>query len=659
MATLEQLERALVNADKAGDADAARKLAAVITRARQDSSNRIPGTDVPGTSAQAPEPSALEKVAGVGEAALTALTGATTGTVGMLAGGGAEVARQVAGVIQDPQGYRPTQSVEQAAMSGAQALTYAPRTQPGQDYVNDVVIPAGNAMMPLAGLAGTLPASAGAARAAVRPAAQITAAAVPRAVQAVRQGAGALAERVLPDVMQPTTRAPSAGTMGSVGAAGTEMAAQRTATANSLPVPIKLTSGQATRDFEQLRFEKETAKDPARGAPLRERGEQQNAAILQNFDAWLDATGAEAPDVVAAGRAVNSALVERAARDKAQVRAAYKAADKAGEMADPVPTNAITLALNESRSAESTAPVLTAARKELVRLGGATESADGALVSAEMTLNNAEQLRKFVNKVTGVDPTNQKFAIDLKKAIDASTEGAGGEIYAKARALRAKYAETYENRAVVADLLANRRGMADPKVSVDRVFQRSILQGSPDDVQFLRRVLQTGGDSGKQAWRELQGSTMNHIRNEATRGATTDQRGNPVISPAGLNKVVQQLDKDGRLTLVFGKNGAQQLRDINEISKFVNTAPPGAINTSNTASVLLQALAEAGGFGAMTGIPVPVLSLVRAAVGHSKDRRLQQRVMRALNNEAERQTRSTRTRPVPVPSAPPVSPTVH
>ena len=49
---------------------------------------------------------------------------------------------------------------------------------------------------------------------------------------------------------------PTPGTMGSVGAAGTDMATMRRQAAESLPVPIKLTKGQAERSFEQQRFER-------------------------------------------------------------------------------------------------------------------------------------------------------------------------------------------------------------------------------------------------------------------------------------------------------------------------------------------------------------------------------------------------------------------
>ena len=79
MATLQELERALVNADKAGDTDAARKLAAVIAKARQDPANLIPETQV--ILEKKPEPTLGEKIIGQAE------TGAalTTGLVGGVA----------------------------------------------------------------------------------------------------------------------------------------------------------------------------------------------------------------------------------------------------------------------------------------------------------------------------------------------------------------------------------------------------------------------------------------------------------------------------------------------------------------------------------------------------------------------------------------------
>src|SRR5258708_17238021 len=99
------------------------------------------------------------------------------------------------------------------------------------------------------------------------------------------------------------------------------------------------------------------------------------------------------------------------------------------------------------------------------------------------------------------------------------------------------------------------------------------MKGSLEDVRALRRTLQTGGDQGKQAWKELQGATIQHLKDEITKNVATDIKGNKVVSPARLDRLVTELDKDGKLDFVFGKRGAQQIRDVNDIAKDVFTAP--------------------------------------------------------------------------------------
>ena len=608
---------------------------------------RLPGQQTPSATKA---PGLLDKAIGTGEAALSAITGATGGALGMIGGalGGA------AGAIASGEfGTKAAaDKIEQAAAEGMQALTYAPRTQSGQDQaaavgdvMNRVGIPAAGAAMGLRAPAGAMGAGVQAVRI---PAAAVLDRAATAVPAAVRELPGRVAAAVRPGEPVPTP-----GTLGSVGAAGADMATQRTIAAQSLPVPVRLTTGQATRNFEQLRFEGETAKDPRTGAPLREFADKQRADLLANFDRFVDLTGAEAPDVVAAGRSVTGALTKSAARDKTEIRAAYKAAEKAGELSAPVELRTLVDYLNESAPDAATAPLLITARQWAVKLGIARDDG-GRLVAnaaetmpgdslmntrpaAGVTLKTAETYRQAINRATDFEPTNIRQATIIKGLIDQATENQGGDLYRGARALRRKFAEKYEDRAIIADLISNRKGMADPKVAVDKVFQRSILQGSPDDVLFLRRTLQGGGPDGMQAWREMQGATLRHIRDEATRGVGSDQRGNPLISPAGLDRAVQSLDKNGRLTILFGKQGAQQLRDIADIAKVVNTVPPGSINTSNTASVLLAALTEAGVTGSMTGLPVPVLSGLRAIALQVKDRRIQQRVQAAIKNETLRQ----------------------
>lgn len=563
-------------------------------------------------------------IVGAGEAGLNVITGATGGAIGLAGGAAKGIVESISdGTFGTKQGVR---NAEKAAAEGAESLTYQPRTDAGKRQARAV----GEAMqqiLPIAPMTGEL-AAVGRASAPVTQAIKDQAKGFRAVDVPVPQGSSQPAN-VTPINAQPKQKTP--GTMASVGSAGTDIAMQRRKMAQDLPVPIELTKGQAERSFEQQRFEQETAKNPDIGLPLRERQAQQNQDLPKNFDAWFDQTGAQAPDVISAGRAVDKALFESAKRDKTEINVAYKNAEKAGEMAEPVSMGGIADYLNESTSAESVAPVLSAAKKELIRLGGAELDDAGNLRPKDMSLNDAEYLRKFINRVAGNDSTNQLYAKEIKNVIDASTEGLGGDLYKKARALRVKYADKYESRAIVSDLLNKKRGTADRKVALEDVFDRTIIKGSQDDIKFLRRILQTSGDEGKQAWKELQGQTVNYLKNEGMKNNATDIRGNTIFSSAGLNKAVKSLDHDGKLDFVFGKKGAQQIRDINDLAKVIYTAPPGSVNTSNTASVILAALTEAGAAGALTGLPLPVLSALRAATKHLKDRKLAKRVNDALN----------------------------
>lgn len=69
----------------------------------------------------------LESMRGVGEAGLNLLTGAIGGGLGTLYG-------TVAGIMEHGLGRDATKKVEQAASHGAEAFTYAPRTEKGKEY---------------------------------------------------------------------------------------------------------------------------------------------------------------------------------------------------------------------------------------------------------------------------------------------------------------------------------------------------------------------------------------------------------------------------------------------------------------------------------------------------------------------------------------------
>ena len=445
-----------------------------------------------------------------------------------------------------------------------------------------------------------------------------------------------------------TAMAPEGVARGSVGAAATPDAVRRVTTAESLRVPVTLTKGAAQRDAAQLAFEKEQMKGEF-GAPLRNRAEENNLQILQNFDATIDATGAKAAfsGPAATGGSVVNALSTGWQAAKNKTRVAYTKAKNSPEAQADVDTNSVvTIGKGDQEITDSligyinskitglpSSLVPDTARKLLIKMDLAAADDAGNLISKPATVGKLEEFRKELSGTAKFDDNvGLREETILKKLVDAQTDPVSGPLYKEARALRTKQANKFEDRAIVARLITNRAGMKDPQVAVDQVFQRSILNGSPEEITFLKRVLLTSGKDGQQAFKELQAATAQHIRDQSTSGVGTDSAGRALVSPAQLNRVVSQLDKNGRLDIIFGKQEAERMRDLNEVVKYVTTVPPGTlINSSGTAGTLLAALAEAGAYGATTGIPVPVITGINQIIKWRKAGQTKAKINDALN----------------------------
>ena len=577
-----------------------------------------------------------DQLVGAGETALTLLTGATGGAVGTIAGAGTGLAQQIlSGQFGTPEAVR---AVEKAAAEGAQALTYQPRGQIGKENVETIGRVLSNVLPPVLPMI----AAPGALMQATRNAAPIAQATAQRGAAAAQQSAMATGKAIAKPIqaattavretfgMEPPTPAGLSGGPASGGAAATPEALRRVTTAESLPVPVTLTRGAATREAQQLAFEKEQIKSDL-GGPLRQRAEENNLQALQNFDALVEMTDAQLADLSGAGGAVVKSLTDGLTAAKNRTRTAYKAAEKAGEMENNVTLNSVIDYINENIPEGDLAPVLKAARQKAIAVGAALPDENGNLVAQPVTLLQAENLRKTFQRA-GFEGADQFHGGSLRRVFDVETDGLGGDLYKAARQTRIEQARKFENRAIVARLIKNRKGMADPQVAADQVFRKSILNSSPEEITFLKRVLVTSGQDGQQAWKELQGATVGHLRNESTKGMGMDSFDRPMVSPAKLHQAVQALDSNGRLDVILGKANAQIVRDLDDVVRYVTTVPPGTlINSSGTAGTLLAAMAEAGVTGAATGLPLPVYAGIKQIVKMRKEGRTKAKINDALN----------------------------
>lgn len=589
--------------------------------------------------------STMDKIIGGGEAALAVGTGMLGGAAGQALGGLHGIAESVVdGTFGTQQG---AQNAVNRAGQFANALTYEPNTAAGQRAVGAVgefIEDTGLDTLPpvLGGGVGTATATLGrasvpVATTAAREVAQAAKPVVAQVVEQAKRPVTAVTEAAKNAFNRDATNTGPA--PANIGAAQVDQATVRQALAQDLPVTPELTRGQISRDPAQLKFEVEAAKDPDIGKPLRERYEQQHQAVQQNFDAFIDQTGSQtggnARDV---GEMVDGALQKQMQADKNRVRVAYNKADKSEEASTPVDVTRPVSVLEDgeisvidylnSQPELPTTPIITAAKRTAVSLGIAQKADDGSLVPGNPTIKQLEKWRSEINGNVNQEAPNIRQATILKSFIDAHVEPYAGTLYKAARAERKRFGDKWENHTIIKDLTGNKKGTDDRKVAYEKVVDRVIYSGSLDDLRQAKRTIMTSGPEGKQSWSEIQAAVLQNIKDEATKGVAPDGQGNQMISPAALNAQIRKLDD--KLDFIFGKQGADKLRALNEVSKTIFTVPSSAaINHSNTAATLSAAMDLV--LSGMSGFPAPVASALRLSTKHIKDRKIRKRVEDALN----------------------------
>jgi hypothetical protein len=389
------------------------------------------------------------------------------------------------------------------------------------------------------------------------------------------------------------------------GAMSTSEETIRAQRAAELPVPIELARFQRTRDFTEQQRARELAKNNEVGGPIRDRMAQQQEELRQNFERFIEGTGSEVwNNPYEQGGVISDALSTLARRERTRTSALYKRAEKAGEMREPVSYQELSdfIAQQTPTTREKLAPVLKTVEEQIL--------ANDPNKTGMMALNQMEDIRKLINKVASPGTADATFGRDMRNIIDNATKDAGGDVYKQARASRTKYARDFEDIDLVEKVFANKPGSTDRFVALEKVTDKITGDNTPlDSVKHLLGLLDRAGPRGVRAKRELQGSVMEKIRDQAYRGITSDESGQAVIQPAALNKIITSLEKNGKLDVIFDKKTAELLNTINDVTKDIITAPPGSINASGTSSAMMNAIDTLGTFST-TGLPVPAAKIL-------------------------------------------------
>jgi hypothetical protein len=558
-----------------------------------------------------------ETIVGAGEAGLTALSGSVAAPVSALGG---IVGTMTSGKYGTQQGIQAGQDVARRLQEGG---TYQPRTQTGQQYVQNlqkafeasklppVGVPEVMGFAPLAG-----------------PASKQAQQAVGQAAQASKQIPSAIGKQLGVGELEIQKQFEAKRGLQSAGAAATTdqaainailakvspelqneirstqinqlnmPALERHVEADTLPVPVRLTRGQATQDINLLSDEMNMrGKNP----DLANRFNEQNGKLIENMNAIRDKA---APDVYGTNYIENAETVINAYKAlddtrTADISAKYKALKDAAGGDFPIDgkqfaTNAEKM-LGKDLKTDFLPPAIA---KQLERYkNGETMTFENF---EAMRTNLAAEMRKAERSGDGNAKTASSIVRTALEELPLSGEAEAlkplaneARSAAKARFDMLKKDPAYD--AAVNDAVP------------DKFIAKYIIGGNKRDLEALTAQLGKGSE-GHQA---VSAAVVNYLKDKA--GVIND---NGNFSQAGYNKALKQLDPR-LLELVDGET-AQQLRALGNVARYTQAQPRGSyVNQSNTfvagakemAKGGLEKAANVAGFGV-----VPIGTMTREAL---------------------------------------------
>lgn len=551
---------------------------------------------IPGKAGVAPTPQVIQqdapeslwdKAVGVGEAALTAGTGAAASIYAPLAG----IATHMRGG-----------NLQDATNEALEANTYAPRTQAGQRYAENVGEVASN-LVPLAGLAKI------GAPGAVRNAATVVADKA-RSMEGVRasiEGPKAppvapAATAAAPEAFKPPTLKDASPELqkAAVGKAN-DAVMKRHVEADTLLVPGQLTEGQAKLD-PTLISQEMNGRGKGKAAPVSpEFYKEQGRVVAQNVEAQRAKAAPDVPPDARMpdhGQVLVDAYKQADEPVRADITAKYKALADANGGDLPLSGQSFVTAADAALKKENRTRFVPAEVQGILgdlREGGPMTFAD---FEAYRTIL-AEQARKADRAGDGT----ASYAVGLVRealeslpmdgeaaALKPLADAARGAAKARFDALRADPAY----KAAVNDTVA----MGEPSPLADKFFPAYVIKAPRSNVALMRQKLGENPIAGQ----TIAAGTLDHLKAALKPDLETGK-----FNQASYNKALQSLEP--RIGLLLDPEVAYQTKALGEFAKNAQTDVRGAyVNSSNTATALVaegaKASAEHGTNMLFGGLPV-------------------------------------------------------
>jgi len=505
------------------------------------------------------EPSMQDRVMGVIETPLA---------LGATLGGG--LISPIVGVVGSlASGKYGTQEGVRAGQEAMKSVQYQPRTQTAREALGAV----GEFLQPLSALPPTLGATGTSLNALAVPAMQQTSA---MARQASVPAANALANVVRRE------QAPAMQGMGAAKTAEDLMREQRLE-----QFGIRATAGERSKNLAQQQFESEVQRGALTGISedtktkltekMRGFKVSQKEDILNQFERMTEEVGGKVDRTTprAVGNIVDKTISDLYTKKFNAYKEKYKLADESGETLEQVPYQALLdyIGTKSTTRREKLDPILNDVA-ELLAMNDPQKT-------GTISIRNLEDIFQVVG--TAKDSPSAKT---LKDLITQIGDSAGGKLYQEARQARKQLAKEFEDVSRVDKLLGTKAGYKDRRVALDDVYNHIVVDGSLEEMRTVTQLLKKGGPEGQQAYKELQGYTIQRMKDLLLKkGDETD-----AILLNNFNNFVTQLDREDKLAYMFGKTGRDKLLDLRQTIKDVMVKEPGAVNYPNTGGVVLRGL---------------------------------------------------------------------
>jgi hypothetical protein len=365
--------------------------------------------------------------------------------------------------------------------------------------------------------------------------------------------------------------------------------------ADSLPVPIRLTKGQASGDIVQLSNEQNRR---GKDTQLAQRFNEQNGLLIENINeirtnAAPDAYGTK---IIENSQGIIDAYKTLDGDRNKKISTAYKALEDANGGQFPIDgaqlaSNAEAM-LGKKLKTEFLPPSI---KSQLERFKS------GEAMTFEqfeaMRTNLAAEIRKAERSGDGNAAMSSSIVREALEQLPLT-----GEAATKLKPLADSARSLAKERFDMLKKDPAYKAAVDDVVPADKYLQKFVVNGVNKNIATM--VNHLGKDSV--AHQHMAAGTVNWLKDKA---GIVDETGN--FTQAGFNKALKQLDDVKNMEQIFTPEAASQLKTLGNVARYTQAQPRGAFqNNSNTLVGALAEKAKQGiGAGVETGLNVVVPGL--------------------------------------------------